>query len=133
MKNNIQKYHGFPAERQTLIFNRAVMDNDKDTVYYELLQGSRVRLVIEPERLVAPEATTPRRGYGILVASPPTPTLAAAAGSRRMKVVVVHMGGDKKVQVEVSPTDNVKELRGELERVQREASCVCHPMGTSSF
>ena len=43
-----------------------------------------------------------------------------------MKVVVVHMGGDKKVQVEVSPTDNVKELRGELERVQREAQ-LCLP------
>ena len=108
MKNKIQKYHSFPAGRQTLIFNGAVMDNDKDTVYYYLLQGSRVRLVIEPERPVAPKATTPRRSSGTPVASPPTLTVAAAAGSRRMKVVVVHMGGDKKVQVEVILMDNVK-------------------------
>ncbi|KAK6918502.1 Ubiquitin-like domain [Dillenia turbinata] len=48
----VQKYQGIPISRQTLIFNKKVLQDEQDVGTCELLQDSRVQIIIsqEPEK-----------------------------------------------------------------------------------
>ncbi|XXG73363.1 hypothetical protein AAC387_Pa07g2295 [Persea americana] len=183
MKEKIQKYEGFPVSQQTLVFKDQVMVDDRDTEFYEIIQGSHIRLFIESETIKPTMIEEPSKihltlripaskrqfsidvdatcsvaqlkerihemegipssrlvllisgntelqdhrslsDYGIFDDSdvnvifkpfpPPTqPPL------RRLKVTVQSMCGTKKVPVEVNASDNVSELRKELERLHQ--------------
>ncbi|KAL5972618.1 hypothetical protein ACLOJK_039423 [Asimina triloba] len=47
MKEKIEKYEQVPVDRQTLIFNGQVMADDRDTEFYQVLQGSHIHLLVE--------------------------------------------------------------------------------------
>lgn len=49
MKERIQKYEGIPNAQQTLIFNGRAMEDDRDTEFYEVLNGSRIHLLVQSE------------------------------------------------------------------------------------
>lgn len=49
IKEKIMKYEGYPVASQTLLFKEKVMADDGDTELYEILQGSKVQLVLEAE------------------------------------------------------------------------------------
>ncbi|XP_077245897.1 ubiquitin-like domain-containing protein [Tasmannia lanceolata] len=59
MKEKVQKYEGTPIARQTLIFNGKIMADERDTEFYEVLQGSHIQLLVEPEekKLIKTEDT----------------------------------------------------------------------------
>ncbi|KAF8391488.1 hypothetical protein HHK36_023793 [Tetracentron sinense] len=100
MKERIQNLQGFPISRQTLVFNGQVMSDESDTQFYNVFDGSRIQLIIEPE----PTAILPP-------AAPVTTT-----GSGQLDLMVLLMDGTK-VPVEMKIYDKVGELKIELERL----------------
>ncbi|KAK6917345.1 Ubiquitin-like domain [Dillenia turbinata] len=52
IKEKVQKYRGIPISRQTLIFNNMVLQDEQDVGSCELLQDSKVQIIIsqEPEK-----------------------------------------------------------------------------------
>ncbi|XP_057962107.1 ubiquitin domain-containing protein 7SL RNA1-like [Malania oleifera] len=48
IKEKIEKYEGIPAANQTLIFNHQVLEDDRDVGFCEILENSRVNLIVEP-------------------------------------------------------------------------------------
>ncbi|KAH7653021.1 Ubiquitin-like protein [Dioscorea alata] len=49
IKEKIHKYHDVPVDKQTLYIRGAAMENDQDTVYYEVAQGSKIELVVHQD------------------------------------------------------------------------------------
>ncbi|XP_031394903.1 ubiquitin domain-containing protein 7SL RNA1-like isoform X1 [Punica granatum] len=49
IKEKIQKYHGIPISRQTLLFKSQVLQDERDVEYCEILQNSHIQLIINPE------------------------------------------------------------------------------------
>ncbi|KAG0481528.1 hypothetical protein HPP92_012386 [Vanilla planifolia] len=49
MKEKIEKLHGFPVARQTLVFDGKVLENERDTEYYGIMHGSRILVRLEPD------------------------------------------------------------------------------------
>lgn len=49
IKEKIHKYHDVPVDKQTLHIHGAAMENDRDTVYYEVVQGSKIELVVHKD------------------------------------------------------------------------------------
>ncbi|KAH7653018.1 ubiquitin C protein [Dioscorea alata] len=46
IKEKIQKYHGIPVPKQSLFIRGAAMADDRDTEHYELVEGSKIDLVV---------------------------------------------------------------------------------------
>ncbi|KAK7275643.1 hypothetical protein RIF29_16763 [Crotalaria pallida] len=51
MKEKIQKYHGIPTSKQTLIFNGQVLPEDGDIWKCEIFHNSRIQLHVAPDHL----------------------------------------------------------------------------------
>ncbi|TYG48463.1 hypothetical protein ES288_D10G016400v1 [Gossypium darwinii] len=49
IKEKIHKYHGIPIPHQTLIFNGHVLQDDRDVEYCEILQNSRIQLLVSSD------------------------------------------------------------------------------------
>ncbi|XP_037496518.1 ubiquitin-like protein-NEDD8-like protein RUB3 [Jatropha curcas] len=49
IKEKIQKYQGIPVNKQTLIFNGQVLQDDRDVEHCEILQNSHIQLLIAPD------------------------------------------------------------------------------------
>ncbi|KAK6926224.1 Ubiquitin-like domain, partial [Dillenia turbinata] len=142
IKEKVQKYRGIPISRQTLIFNNKVLQGEQDVGTCELLQDSRVQIIIsqEPEKfnLLRLEEAPPIKRIELLFhmehssipmslevdvsdtigrASPPaaaSTTSGGNAGSKKLKLFVLPRYGTKKIPVEVNASDNVGELRKQL-------------------
>ncbi|KAK6932353.1 Ubiquitin-like domain [Dillenia turbinata] len=71
IKEKVQKYQGIPISRQTLIFNNKVLQDEQDVAICELLQDSRVQIIIsqEPEKsnLVKLEEAPPIKRIELLL------------------------------------------------------------------
>ncbi|XP_010240923.1 PREDICTED: uncharacterized protein LOC104585670 [Nelumbo nucifera] len=193
IKEKINKYQGVPVSKQTLVFNGEVMADDKNTEFYQVLQGSRIQLKLEPEAaktVVKVEESVPSTkvqlpirvpstkkqyslemdvndcvgqlkekiqeveevcvsrlvllhsdiqlqdahrslgDYGlsdlseVTVIFKPSPTTITSAGgnsvnSKKLKLLILPKCGTKKIQIEVNPSDNVGELRKELQRLHK--------------
>ncbi|XP_010247577.1 PREDICTED: polyubiquitin 9-like [Nelumbo nucifera] len=194
IKEKINKYQGIPVSKQTLVFNGKVMADDKNTEFYEVLQGSRIQLKLEPESaktVVKVEESVPSTKVQLRIRVPPTkkqyslgmdvndsvgqlkekiqeleevpasrlvllhsdiqlqvahrslgdyglsdlsevtvifkpsppPTTTSAGGnsvnSKKLKLLILPKCGTKKIQIEVNPSDNVGELRKELQRLHQ--------------
>lgn len=50
IEEKIQKYYGCPIASQTLTFNGEVMEDERDTVHYEILHNSRIQLHVQPKQ-----------------------------------------------------------------------------------
>ncbi|KAE8696854.1 Polyubiquitin 10 [Hibiscus syriacus] len=48
IKEKVQKYKGIPVHTQTLIFNGHVLQEERDVEYCEILQNSRIQLLVAP-------------------------------------------------------------------------------------
>ncbi|KAM0937082.1 putative Ubiquitin-like domain-containing protein [Dioscorea sansibarensis] len=46
IKEKIHKYHGVPVPKQSLFIRGAAMADDRDTEHYELVEGSKIELVV---------------------------------------------------------------------------------------
>ncbi|OAY25985.1 ubiquitin domain-containing protein 7SL RNA1 [Manihot esculenta] len=46
IKEKVEKYQGIPIHKQTLVFNGQVLQDDRDVEYCEILQNSRIQLLI---------------------------------------------------------------------------------------
>ncbi|KAI0527336.1 hypothetical protein KFK09_002936 [Dendrobium nobile] len=115
IKEKLHKSHGFPVSHQTLCFNGFIMEDEHDFEYYNVIQGSVIRLHLQPEPEPEPEPTPapepepepePEPSYG---------------GGRRVKVTVLMPRvamGIKRLEVEVNLDDKVGELRKELLRME---------------
>ncbi|KAL1146910.1 hypothetical protein V6Z11_A10G017300 [Gossypium hirsutum] len=49
IKEKIHKYHGISIPHQTLIFNGNVLQDDRDVEYCEILQNSRIQLLVSSD------------------------------------------------------------------------------------
>ncbi|CAL0317931.1 unnamed protein product [Lupinus luteus] len=49
MKEKIQKYHGIPTSKQTLIFNGQVLPEDGDIWKCEIFHNSHIQLIVAPD------------------------------------------------------------------------------------
>ncbi|PON85343.1 Ubiquitin domain containing protein [Trema orientale] len=54
IKQKIEKYHSIPISNQTLVFNRQVLHDDRDVANCEILQDSRIQLVIASSNSESP-------------------------------------------------------------------------------
>ncbi|PON39439.1 Ubiquitin domain containing protein [Parasponia andersonii] len=198
IKQKIEKYQSIPISNQTLVFNRQVLHDDRDVAHCEILQDSRIQLVIassnsesptlkmdsfssssspgqkkkislnvkistskiqfpvemdvndtvlalkdkisqemEPAAASASRMVFHSSGGGrelqdnrslgecelfdnaeIEVSLRPSPT-AATVGSKKLKLTVKTKCGTRKIQVEVNASDNVGELRKELQKLHQ--------------
>ncbi|MBA0638156.1 hypothetical protein Godav_005168 [Gossypium davidsonii] len=156
IKEKIHKYHGIPIPHQTLIFNGHVLQDDRDVEYCEILQNSRIQLLVSsdsdtktdvndnPLRLkekihgqmdpVPVDSRSSRESElaensDVDVNIKPSPTgsgtgsAGTAAGTptaaKKLKLLVLPKCGTKKIPVEVNATDNVSELRKELQKLHQ--------------
>ncbi|XP_034927059.1 ubiquitin domain-containing protein 7SL RNA1-like [Populus alba] len=63
IKEKIHKYHGIPINKQTLVFHGQVLQDDKDVEYCEILQNSRIQLLITPETDPEPQVTVEQTSH----------------------------------------------------------------------
>ncbi|XP_022950206.1 biquitin domain-containing protein 7SL RNA1-like [Cucurbita moschata] len=175
IKEKIQKYHHIPIPKQTLIFNGHVLQDDRDVEFCEILQHSRIQLLVASESQNNSQSQPqidPNHSIGRLkqrihdinsvgpingimlqsnAASPtelqdqrslrdsemsensevevclrPSPTVSTAApgmttgsSKNKLKVMVQPKFGNSKIPMEVNPTDNVGELKKELQKLQQ--------------
>ncbi|XP_020243912.1 polyubiquitin-like [Asparagus officinalis] len=61
IKKKIEKYEGYPIPTQTLIYNGKVLADDGDTELYEILEGSKIQLIVETEEEKRVKAEEPVR------------------------------------------------------------------------
>lgn len=188
IKEKILKYHGIPIPHQTLIFNGHVLQDDRDVEYCEILQNSRIQLLVSsdsdtnnntkqpqlnaataaadhqlssPAKKIHPSSKTvvplemdvndnvlrlKEKIHGQMDPVPvdsrsirecelaenndvdanikPSPTgsgtgSAGTAAAKKLKLLVLPKCGTKKIPVEVNATDNVSELRKELQKLHQ--------------
>ncbi|XVE51160.1 hypothetical protein DITRI_Ditri02bG0016900 [Diplodiscus trichospermus] len=196
IKEKVQKYQGISVASQTLVFNGKVLEDEQDVEYCEILQNSRIQLIVTPEpnklqlnteqsssskkiqlninipssqasvpiemdvnetisrlkekihemepfpvnRLVVQSSGAELQDHLSLrdceltdnteidVNVKPSPTgsgtgsasaAAATMGSKRLKIMVLTKCGTKKIPVEVNASDNVGELRKELQKLHQ--------------
>ncbi|XP_022716056.1 polyubiquitin-like [Durio zibethinus] len=195
IKEKVQKYQGIPIPSQTLVFNGQVLQDERDVKFCEILQNSRIQILVAPEpdkpqanieqsspskkiqlninipssskasvplemdvndtvlrlkekihemepvpvnRLVVQSSGSELqdhrslRDYELMdnseidVNIKPSPTGsgtgsagAATTGSKRLKLMVLTTCGTKKIPVEVNASDNVGELRKELQKLHQ--------------
>ncbi|KAF3779210.1 Polyubiquitin-B [Nymphaea thermarum] len=50
MKERVERKHGFPIARQTLVYNGKVLKDEHDAEHYEIYEGCLIRVLLEPER-----------------------------------------------------------------------------------
>ncbi|XP_022720585.1 polyubiquitin-like isoform X1 [Durio zibethinus] len=194
IKEKVQKYQGIPIPSQTLVFNGKVLQDEKDVEFCEILQNSRIQLLLAPEpdkaqvnieqsspskkiqlnvnipssrtsvplemdvndtvsrlkekihemepvpvnRLVVQSSgaelqdhqslrdceLTDNTEIDVNIRSSPTGSGtgsagAASTGSKRLKLMVLPKCETKKIPVEVNASDNVRELRKELQKLHQ--------------
>ncbi|XVF87677.1 hypothetical protein PTKIN_Ptkin18bG0139700 [Pterospermum kingtungense] len=201
IKEKIHKYQGIPVNTQTLVFNGHVLQDDKDVEFCEILQNSRIQLLVssEPDKPHQPQvnineqsSSSPSKKIQLNVNTPstkasvplemdvndsvsrlkekihemepvpvnrlavqsstgselqdhrslrdceptdntdievnvkPSPTGSGSGsagtvttGSKKLKLMVLPKCGTKKIPVEVNASDNVGELRKELQKLHQ--------------
>lgn len=105
IKEKIQKYHNVPVSEQTLVFNGHVLQDDYDVAYYEILQSSRVQL------LVVPSESDPDHNS---IANPTSTKLLDDAPSKKIRLAVKIPGSKTHVVVEMDPSDTVLALKEKI-------------------
>ncbi|XP_019182487.1 PREDICTED: ubiquitin-like protein-NEDD8-like protein RUB3 [Ipomoea nil] len=108
MKERIEEADGIPVSRITVYANGTELLDDRTVHDYELSDHSEVDVSFKP----LPPAT----------AAATTTTSSGSSGntnsSKKLRIMVVSQYGTKKFPVEVNPSENVRELRKELERLK---------------
>ncbi|XP_038881479.1 ubiquitin domain-containing protein 7SL RNA1-like [Benincasa hispida] len=151
IKEKIEKYHGIPIPKQSLIFNGRILQDHRDVEFCEILQHSRIQLVVANSELSAqseigrlimkqnnilPDPPPPHQ--------PPQPQKEITSSKNnnnnnsssinnnnynKLKVMVKPKSGNSKIAMEVNPTDNVGELKKELEKLQQRMQFHLPPEG----
>lgn len=197
IKEKIEKYQGIPVPKQTLVFNGQVLQDDRDVEHCEILQNSRIQLLVASDNKpqVKTEQSSPSKKIlhlkinipsnskthhhhhhlpldmdvndtvlrlkekihemesipvnRLLVQSSgaelqdhrslrdcelmdnaeidvhvrPSPTATSTTssgmGPRKLKLLVLTQCGNKRIPVEVNASDNVSELRKELQKLHQ--------------
>ncbi|XP_017641366.1 ubiquitin domain-containing protein 7SL RNA1-like isoform X2 [Gossypium arboreum] len=138
IKEKIHKYHGIPIPHQTLIFNGNVLQDDRDVEYCEILQNSRIQLLVSSDSDTSNSTKQPQPNAAAADHQLPSPAKNAQLNSntpssntvvpsetdvndnpKKLKLLVLPKCGTKKIPVEVNATDNVSELRKELQKLHQ--------------
>ncbi|XP_043808242.1 ubiquitin domain-containing protein 7SL RNA2 isoform X2 [Manihot esculenta] len=134
IKEKVQKYQGIPVNKQTLVFNGQVLEDDRDIEYCELLHNSHVQLLIaldnDNEPQVKIEDSSPSNKIQLSIKTPSSKVLVplkmdlgstgvATTGTKKLKLMVLPKCGTKKIPIEVNASDNVGELRKELQKLNQ--------------
>lgn len=193
IKEKIQKYQGIPTNKQTLVFNGQVLQDDHDVEHCEILQNSHIQLLVAPDTdkpQVKIEQDSPSKKIQLNIKIPsskmyvplemdvndtilrlkekihemepvpinklvlqssgvelqdhhslrdcelmdnsevnvnirPSPTgsgtgsVGSTVGSKKLRLMVLPKCGTKKIPVEVNASDNVGELRKELQKLHQ--------------
>ncbi|KAJ9136306.1 hypothetical protein P3X46_033397 [Hevea brasiliensis] len=197
IKEKVLKYRGIPVNKQTLVFNGQVLQDDRDIEYCEILHNSHIQLLIAPDNDNKPqpqikiEESSPSNKIQLSIKIPsskmlvplemdvddtilqlkekiheiePVPTQrlilqssgvelkdnhslrecelmdnseinvnirpsstglgigstgGATTGTKKLKLMVLPKCGTKKIPVEVNASDNVGELRKELQKLSQ--------------
>lgn len=98
LKEKIHEIEGMPAGHLALQVNGTELQDHQSVREYELLDNSEVEVSVKQC----------------------SPTTSAAPGSsKKLKVMVLPKCGTKRIAVEVSASDNVRDLRKELQKLQK--------------
>ncbi|XP_052477620.1 ubiquitin domain-containing protein 7SL RNA1 isoform X2 [Gossypium raimondii] len=126
IKEKIHKYHGIPIPHQTLIFNGHVLQDDRDVEYCEILQNSRIQLLVSSDSDTSNSTKQPQPNAAAADHQLPSPAKKIQLNSNtpssntvKLKLLVLPKCGTKKIPVEVNATDNVSELRKELQKLHQ--------------
>nr|GMC94766.1 ubiquitin-like protein-NEDD8-like protein RUB3 [Ipomoea batatas] len=92
IKEKVQKYQGIPASTQTLVFNGNVLQDDLNVSFKPL-----------------PATTTTSSGSS-----------GNTNSSKKLRITVLSQCETKKIPMEMNPSENVGELRKELERLKEQ-------------
>ncbi|XP_055960379.1 ubiquitin-like protein-NEDD8-like protein RUB3 [Mercurialis annua] len=103
LKEKIQEMESVAANRLILQFNNGELSDNRTLKEYELLDNSEVNVIIKP----SPAGSGTGSGGA-----------ATGAGTRKMKLLVLSKCG-KKIPVEMNPSDNVGELRKEVQKLHQ--------------
>ncbi|KAF6137769.1 hypothetical protein GIB67_040477 [Kingdonia uniflora] len=109
MKQKIQKYEHIPITKQTLVFNNQVMEDERDTEFYEVLEGSRIQLHIKPDP--GKPTTKIERSFS-------SSCLSSSAVSNKVRVIINVPSSKKQFSLEVEITDTVSHLKEKIHEVE---------------
>nr|GMC98948.1 ubiquitin-like protein-NEDD8-like protein RUB3 [Ipomoea batatas] len=143
IKEKVQKYQGIPASTQTLVFNGNVLQDDLNVHSSEILDRSHK--IEEADGIPVSRITVYANGSELLddrtlhdyelsdhseveVSFKPLPaTTTTSSGSsgntnssKRLRITVLSQCETKKIPMEMNPSENVGELRKELERLKEQ-------------
>ncbi|XP_043808243.1 ubiquitin domain-containing protein 7SL RNA1 isoform X2 [Manihot esculenta] len=129
IKEKVQQYQGIPVNKQTLVFNGQVLEDDRDIEYCEVLHNSHIQLLIVSDNDNQPqvkiEDSSPSNKIQLSIKTPsskvlvPLSTGIATTGTKKLKLMVLPKCGTKKIPIEVNASDNVGELRKELQKLNQ--------------
>ncbi|XP_057971484.1 ubiquitin domain-containing protein 7SL RNA1-like [Malania oleifera] len=110
IKEKIQKYQSIPVATQTLVFNGRVLPDENDVGLCEILQFSRVRLVLTTPS--SPPPSEPKK----------KPRIASADDEdeeeKEMKIQLLLRMPEAGVSVEMDPNDIVMRLKEKIQEIE---------------
>ncbi|KAL5578944.1 hypothetical protein UlMin_011386 [Ulmus minor] len=95
IKEKIQKYQRIPISKQTLIFNRQILQDDRDVAYCELLHNSRVHLLVAAD-----------------------PSDDQTTSSEKLHLTVNIPMSKMHVPLEIDPNDTVSNLKDKIQELE---------------
>ncbi|PIA36811.1 hypothetical protein AQUCO_03200053v1 [Aquilegia coerulea] len=104
LKEKIHVAGGLPLNRLSVIFNGNELNDNSSLEEHAIPNLSEIIAVLRP----SPSSTPPPSNNGI------------SSTNKRLKLMVLPKGGAQKVQVEVNSSDNVGELKKELQLMQQQ-------------
>ncbi|PIA51798.1 hypothetical protein AQUCO_01100577v1 [Aquilegia coerulea] len=102
LKEKIHVAGRLPLNRLSVIFNGNELTDNRSLEEYGITNLSEIIAILRP----SPSSTPPSNNNG--------------NSAKRLKLMVLPKGGAQKIQVEVNSTDNVGELKKELQRLQQQ-------------
>ncbi|XP_028189410.1 ubiquitin domain-containing protein 7SL RNA2-like isoform X2 [Glycine soja] len=123
IKEKVQKYQNIPVSKQTLILNGQVLHDNDDPWKVKILHNTCIQLQVTPEKeenkeLITSAHTKIQLNVKITSKTHLIP-LEVDVNDTRLKLMVLPKSGTKKVPVEVNASDNVGELRKELQKLHQ--------------
>ncbi|XP_061366087.1 ubiquitin domain-containing protein 7SL RNA1-like [Gastrolobium bilobum] len=106
MKETVEKYHGIPVSKQTLIFNGQVLPDDGDIWKCEIFHNSRIQVLVAPDDAAAAAADKVKTEEF----SPPTKI--------HLLINVSTASSTSHISHEVDLNDTVLRLKERIQRMQ---------------
>ncbi|KAK7860010.1 ubiquitin-like protein-NEDD8-like protein RUB3 [Quercus suber] len=114
LKEKIQEMEAVPVNRLMIHSSGAELQDHRSLCECEISENSDIDVSFRP----SPTTASPAAMAALSPAPGPGPGPMTLLGSKKLKLLVLPKSGTKKIPVEMNASDNVGELRKELQKLQ---------------